>query len=81
MSSHVRIYHPVTSEPFDVPEAKATELRLQEGWLSHPIEPDTAPAVQNVQRPDPKASRYFQKETSHPSKAPAVEPPEPSEED
>jgi hypothetical protein len=30
----VRVYHPETNEPFDVPEAKATELRLQFGWLS-----------------------------------------------
>lgn len=34
----VRVYHPETNEPFDVPEHVATRLRLIEGWLSHEFE-------------------------------------------
>lgn len=34
----VRVYHPETNEPFDLPEAKATALRLEQGWLSQPFE-------------------------------------------
>lgn len=34
----VRVYHPETNEPFDLPEAKATKLRLEKGWLSQPFE-------------------------------------------
>ncbi|UTC29867.1 hypothetical protein BAJUN_02370 [Bajunvirus bajun] len=36
MSNRVRIYSPLTNEPFDVTEARATKLRLDHGWLSQP---------------------------------------------
>lgn len=42
----VRVYDPVTNEPFDVPEHKATELRLQHGWLSHEFEVVKVAAVE-----------------------------------
>lgn len=32
-----RVYHPETNEPFDLPEAKATKLRLEDGWLTQPF--------------------------------------------
>jgi hypothetical protein len=33
MPDRIRIYHPETNEPFDLPVDKATDLRLNHGWL------------------------------------------------
>lgn len=45
-----RVYHPETNEPFDLPEAKATKLRLEDGWLSQPFVrvEEAKPAVQET---------------------------------
>lgn len=49
--AYVRVYDPKTNEPFDVPEHKADELRLQHGWNTHPYEVTPVPAP--VPIPDP----------------------------
>jgi hypothetical protein len=36
MPDRIRIYHPETNEPFDLPVEKATDLRLNHGWLAQP---------------------------------------------
>lgn len=48
MPDRVRVYHPETGEAFDLPVAKAAELRLNEGWLAQPLDTTATPAVQNV---------------------------------
>lgn len=50
MSERIRVYHPVTDEPFDLPVLKANELILNDGWRKQPIDPDAVPAVQTVGR-------------------------------
>jgi hypothetical protein len=34
---YTRVYDPINSEPFDVPNALATKLRLEDGWSSTPF--------------------------------------------
>lgn len=36
MPDRIRVYHPETNEPFDLPVEKATDLRLNHGWLAQP---------------------------------------------
>jgi hypothetical protein len=50
MTERVRVYHPETDEPFDVPKSKADELRLNKGWRSHPLDPTAVPAVTETER-------------------------------
>ncbi len=50
MTERIRVYHPETDEPFDVPKAKADELRLNKGWRSHPLDPTAVPAVTETER-------------------------------
>lgn len=47
--SRIRVYHPQTNEPFDVPVNKASELRLNHGWNTHKTVDEAPPeaAVQN----------------------------------
>lgn len=47
MAELVTIYHPETNEPFELIESKATELRLNAGWLAQPftVVPEEAPAA------------------------------------
>lgn len=47
--NHVRVYHPVTDEPFDLPKSRADDLRLNHGWRSHPVDKNAEAAVQTVE--------------------------------
>jgi len=49
MSDLVRVYHPTTNEPFDVPKAKADHLRLEKGWNSQPLDPKGKPFVSDAE--------------------------------
>lgn len=49
MPDRIRVYHPETGEPFDLPVGKANELRLEKGWLAQPIDPDAEPAVKTIE--------------------------------
>jgi hypothetical protein len=49
MPDRIRVYHPETGEPFDLPVGKANELRLEKGWLAQPLDPDAEPAVKTVE--------------------------------
>lgn len=49
--SHERVYHPETCEPFDVPSAKAADLRLNHGWSSTPWSRQETPAEEPAFEP------------------------------
>lgn len=57
MPDLVRIYHPETEEPFDLPVGKANELVLNKGWLQ--------------QKPDKSAKPYVT--TTIPPAAPIID--------
>ena len=48
MTERLRVYHPETDEPFDVPVAKAQDLILNEGWRRQPLDPKAEPVVKTV---------------------------------
>lgn len=49
MAELVKIYHPVTDEPFEVTKSKADDLRLNHGWRSQPVDPNAEPRVTTVE--------------------------------
>jgi hypothetical protein len=50
----MRVYHPETNEPFDVPVAKGAQLVLNNGWSQTPLDAEAEPAVKTVPRASPR---------------------------
>ena len=49
MPDRIRIYHPETFEPFDLPVDKANDLRLNHGWTTSRPNTTAEPAVKTVE--------------------------------
>ena len=49
MPERLRVYHPETDEPFDIPVATAQDLVLNKGWRQQPLNPQAEPHVQTVE--------------------------------